>query len=212
MEATSEYADRYFSCAELAKMGLPNFPGSERGVLDRVKEEGWPFVEVKARGRSGVRRDYKPPSAILALIEQHQRGVLPPVPVKGKSAKEVQYQTMQSGDGRMMMAMEKVPSSAPHEINQHIQWMCLDACLTVYGPAFAAENAALQLEHATDLYNLLVRLATVKIGDKAAALEDFNRIDAEQMADLQRLFLTMRWLKPYQPAPKMPPGIDSLIF
>jgi hypothetical protein len=52
-------------------------------------------------------------------------------------------------------------------------------------------------------------LATVKIGDKTAALDDFSRIDAEQMADLQRMLLTMRWLKPYRPASGIPPGAES---
>lgn len=198
-----------FTTSQLAAFRLPGYPATSQGWDKRVKNEGWENVTVHGRGRGGERHEYAPPPAILSLIEQHLRGELPPAPAKAKPTKEIQYQTMQAGDGSMLMAMSQAPANVPQEINQHIQWMCLDACLSVYGPEFAAENAALQIEHATDLYNLLVRLATVKIGDKTAALEDFSRIDAEQMADLQRMLLTMRWLKPYRPASGIPPGAES---
>lgn len=58
-------------------MGLPNYPGTERAWLDRVKNENWACVEFRGQGRGGIRREYTPPPEVQALIEARQRGELP---------------------------------------------------------------------------------------------------------------------------------------
>jgi hypothetical protein len=198
-----------YSATELAEMRLPKFPTTRKSWYEIFEREKWEFVEVPGKGPGGLQRKYKPSPEVLALIEQRQRGALPPAPAKAKPARESQSQAMQIIGGLQTMTMAQAPASVPQEINQHIQWMCLDACLSTYGPKFAAENVALQLEYATDLYNKLVRLATIKVGDKTASLEDFNRLDAEEMATLLGTLLKLSWIKPYRPVPEIPPGAES---
>lgn len=67
MEVTSE-KDGVFSAAELASLGLPNFPTTDRAARTRAESEGWEFVEIKSRGKTGKTRKYKPPPEVLAVI------------------------------------------------------------------------------------------------------------------------------------------------
>jgi putative transposase len=60
----------HYSCSELAEMRLPGMSTTRQGWEERVKRENWPFVEVKSRGRGGLKREYQPPSNILNLIRQ----------------------------------------------------------------------------------------------------------------------------------------------
>lgn len=59
----------YYSCKELAEMGLPDYPGTERGWLKLVERKQWPWREARAKGgKAGVKRLYQPPPTVLALI------------------------------------------------------------------------------------------------------------------------------------------------
>jgi len=62
----------HYSCAELAALRLPGYPGTERRFRDLVEREGWAFVEIKSRGKGGIRRDYAPPPAVAKLIASRQ--------------------------------------------------------------------------------------------------------------------------------------------
>ncbi len=53
---------------ELAAIGIPGFPSTERACLDLVKREGWEWKEIKGKGRGGVRREYIPPARIAFII------------------------------------------------------------------------------------------------------------------------------------------------
>jgi len=46
------------SARELAAMGLPGLPASEQNMRARAEREGWAYVDVPARGRTGTRREY----------------------------------------------------------------------------------------------------------------------------------------------------------
>lgn len=70
---------RRYSCAELSKLGIPDYPGTEPGWRKLVERENWPFVEARGKGgRSGIKRLYQPPPAVQALIEARLQGALPP--------------------------------------------------------------------------------------------------------------------------------------
>lgn len=73
-EDNSEDGCKTYSVRELAEMGLPGYPGTERAWLDRVKSEEWACVEFKGQGRGGIRREYTPPPDVMALIEARKRG------------------------------------------------------------------------------------------------------------------------------------------
>lgn len=78
MEPSSVHALNMYSCAELAKLKLPKHPGTERGWLKRVKAESWPYRDVKAPGRNGLRREYQPPPDVQALIDARKDGAPSP--------------------------------------------------------------------------------------------------------------------------------------
>ncbi len=61
-----------YSCDELAAMKLPGLPSSRQGWDLLVKRDNWPFVEIKSKGRGGIRREYQPPADVLALIQRHK--------------------------------------------------------------------------------------------------------------------------------------------
>lgn len=57
-------------------MHLPGFPVTRQGWDALVKRDGWQFFEVKSKGRGGIRREYQPPSDVLALILLHKLATL----------------------------------------------------------------------------------------------------------------------------------------
>jgi len=66
-----------YSARDMAEMRLPGYPDTERAWLDRVKNGKWSFIEIKGKGRGGIKRLYSPPPDVLALIEARTRGELP---------------------------------------------------------------------------------------------------------------------------------------
>lgn len=82
-EKTSEpggnSSDAWFSATQLAEMGLPGMPRSDRRMRDVVEREGWPFREVPSQGgKRGIKREYQPPPYVLALIKGREEGAIAP--------------------------------------------------------------------------------------------------------------------------------------
>lgn len=68
-----------FTCSQLARLQLPDYPVTRQGWDKLVKEKGWEFIEENGRGRGGIRREYTPPPEVQALIDMRLRGeTLPP--------------------------------------------------------------------------------------------------------------------------------------
>lgn len=65
----------HYSCAELARLKLPDFPATERALRDLVDRESWSFIEEKSRGRGGLKRLYAPPQAVLNAIRKQEQAI-----------------------------------------------------------------------------------------------------------------------------------------
>lgn len=91
-------------------------------------------------------------------------------------------------------AQYQVGGEAPLQarIDPALLRQCLGACILVYGAPFAAAPAALQLEHAADLYNTLLP----NIGPRLAA-QDLASRDARGLAEMLRGFLALNLVRPF---------------
>lgn len=63
----------HYSCADLAALKLPDFPGTERRIRDLCDRESWPYLEEKSRGRGGLKRLYAPPAGVLKAIRKQEQ-------------------------------------------------------------------------------------------------------------------------------------------
>jgi phage repressor protein C with HTH and peptisase S24 domain len=61
----------HYSCSELASLRLPGYPKTRQGWDAIVKSEGWPFIEVKSRGRMGTTREYEIPKELQQDIDAY---------------------------------------------------------------------------------------------------------------------------------------------
>lgn len=204
MEVTSE-KNGFYSAAELASLQLPDFPTSDRAARTRAESESWEFIEVKSRGKTGKTRRYRPPPEIMALIEKRLQGDLPPA--EPRPAKVSPPSNQVALASRFYGVSEPGPADVQVEINAHVLWLCHDACLQVYGEAFAQEHVQAQIDYAVDLYNLLLRLSAARRANASTSAAEFNRLDAEEMASQLRLLVQLKWVKPYPPPPRPPKQI-----
>ena len=64
----------HYSALELAGLQLPGLPGTERNIRALAERENWQALEVPARGRTGIRKEYAvgvlPAPARQALLER----------------------------------------------------------------------------------------------------------------------------------------------
>lgn len=194
-----------FTTAELAKFRIPEFPTTPQGWDKRAKNERWPVEIVKGRGRGGERHEYTPPPEIMALIEKRLQGDLPPA--EPRPAKVSPPSNQVALASRFYGVSEPGPADVQVEINAHVLWLCHDACLQVYGEAFAQEHVQAQIDYAVDLYNLLLRLSAARRANASTSAAEFNRLDAEEMASQLRLLVQLKWVKPYPPLPRPPKQI-----
>lgn len=65
-------APRWWTAEELAKLALHKYPRSARRIHDRAVSEDWESRLVPSQGRTGQRREYRPPASVLRLIEEQQ--------------------------------------------------------------------------------------------------------------------------------------------
>lgn len=107
-----------FSCSELAAMKLPGMPTTERRMRDLVEREKWEFIEVKSRGRGGVKREYTPPTKITNLIAARDH---------------IQTDGHAAAAARTVMAAVKAETRAEHHAKTQVQIADLMAALSVTG-------------------------------------------------------------------------------
>jgi hypothetical protein len=83
-QISSDVVSERFSARELAVLGLPGYPTTERGWVRLVEREAWKFRLVRGRGgKGGMRREYQPPAPVLELIHARQRGEIGPADEHG---------------------------------------------------------------------------------------------------------------------------------
>lgn len=196
----------WLTADQIATLRIPGVPKSGKRVHDHAERNGWEKQEVDSAGRSGRRREYRLPQEVVALIEKRLQGDLPPAeprPVKVQPpSNQVALAT------RFYGVSEPGPADVQVEINAHVLWLCHDACLQVYGEAFAQEHVQAQIDYAVDLYNLLLRLSAARRANASTSAAEFNRLDAEEMASQLRLLVQLKWVKPYPPPPRPPKQIS----
>lgn len=199
MSPTSEVVtDGYYSVSELLSFALADLPRSPKGVYGRVHREKWPAIEVDGKGgKTGKLNLYKPPGNIQSLIEQRLRGELPPPPERPAAP----ARPLQPSGGQVQYKVsEGSPQpETPAGVDLALLRLCLGACVMVHGPAFAAEPASLQMEYASNFYNLLTRIAPTHPGGARSGIHAFMRLETGSLADQLRLLLQMRWLERYPP-------------
>lgn len=66
---TQAVVKTHYSAAELAGMALPGLPNTRQAFEIRAEKQQWNFIEVKSRGRNGIRREYAPPAEVLEAIK-----------------------------------------------------------------------------------------------------------------------------------------------
>ncbi len=103
---------------------------------------------------------------------------------------------MQEGVAQGQAQYLEEPEAPVYSLDGALLRQCWGACAAVHGAPFSAANTFLQLEHAVDLYNLLLRLAAASAKSR---LEDFARLETNGLADQLRLFVKMGWARPWQP-------------
>jgi hypothetical protein len=86
-ENISVTARNTYSAEELARFCLPGYPRTRKNWYEVVKREGWEVVETPGKGRGGLRREYRPPAEVQALIEAVQRGEQAPASPRSATAK-----------------------------------------------------------------------------------------------------------------------------
>ncbi len=60
----------HYGAAELAAMKLPGLPATRENIIRRAARERWPYRDVQGNGgRTGMRREYAPPVAIVEAIK-----------------------------------------------------------------------------------------------------------------------------------------------
>lgn len=62
----------WFTAQEIADLDIPGYPRSARRIHDRAVNERWDTREVKSAGRTGSRREYRPPAGVLEKIWKRQ--------------------------------------------------------------------------------------------------------------------------------------------
>lgn len=105
-----------------------------------------------------------------------------------------------SGSGsqaQYLVSEPEISVDTPLGVDAAFLRLCLGACVMIHGEAFAREPAALQLEHAADLYNLLMKQAAAQGQGIKASLAAFSRLETRGVADQLRLFLRLGWARVY---------------
>lgn len=198
MEAASKNSS-FYSAAELAALKLPNFPTTDRAARTRAEAEGWEFVEIKSRGKTGRTRRFKPPPDIAALIEMRLQGELAPAePVKPRVREEVAHYAM-----ARPIEQDSALEAPRNDIDAPALLRCHAACALVYGDKFAAAEQQEQIECAADLYNLLLRMSAVHKEGAAHSLSILRRLDVETIALQLRVFIKAGAARHF-PRPQLP--------
>ena len=112
------------------------------------------------------------------------------------------------GNGSQAQYLVSEPPSAPEAppaVDSAFLRLCLGACVMVHGEGFARETAVLQVEYASDLYNLLVKQAAAQDQGIKAAVAAFTRLETRGVADQLLLLLQLGWARVYN-SDDPPPG------
>lgn len=210
LPVTEVVTSGYYSVSKLVALGLPGFPRSPKGWYDLLARDKWEYREVQARGgKTGKRREFKPPAAVMALIEQRLRGELQPAlpAAPARAPKASPPANTAAGSAPLLYTYSgATPAELPQGVDAALLRLCLGACERVFGGAFDDGDPGLQLEYVAGLYNQVVRHAAAHKEGYQAGLRAFRRLGVNGLADQLRLFLQMGLLDPW---PIAAPGLPD---
>lgn len=215
-------AKSWYSASELARLGAVkaiDMPGTERNARDKARRLSWPTRSIEGGGGAGgMRTDYQPPADVLAQINAFLALNPDFFDRSKKSGGDRSYQAnpvepLVSGSGQhnglkfnnhaqtiqKAIAMAITPGTESHtaEVVESLLVVCLKACAKVYGEPFQAQDAAVQLGYAADLYNLLVRMSAAMGGN----MELMQRLELDGVAQQLQLFIKIGQARKFPPPP-----------
>lgn len=196
---------KWLSATELSLLGskgVAELPKTLQGCRWRAINEGWVSREVKGGGGpGGMRTEYQPPAAVLALIQSFlddnpeffkpKRGKVtdaPKAPASSPAANKAQTLSM-------YRVQESVEPQG--EIDEYVLSGCLDACSAVHGEEFTKLGVTQQIGYAVDLYNLLVRMCH----SQGVAIGDMRKMETKGLAEQLGAFVRLGWARKFPPPP-----------
>lgn len=165
-----------------------------------------------------MRTDYQPPADVLAQIHAFLESNPDFFGKDKKSGGDKSYQAkpvepLVSGSGQhnglkfndhaqtiqKAIAMAVTPGTENHtaEVMESLLVVCLQACAKVHGDDFKAQDAAVQLGYAADLYNLLVRMSAAMGGN----MELMQRLELDGITKQLENFIKIGQARKFPPPP-----------
>lgn len=152
-----------------------------------------------------MRTEYQPPADVLAQIHaflevnidffgKHKTRTRPEYVAKETGAK------LYSSENKPF-TMAATPAALCHsaEVIEPLLVVCLQACAKVHGAPFQAQDAAIQLGYAADLYNHLVRFAASMGG----SIELMQRLELDGITKQLENFIKIGQARKFPPPPPL---------
>lgn len=183
--------------SSLVKMHLPGMPRSPKGWYDLVGREQWPYREAPSKGgKAGVRREYRPPPEVQALIDAQGSG-------RGVSAAEPA--DLEQNEGRKLghqgsrVSAQRAPEYAVNRafpggsIDAELLARVALACQVVHGSAYHAAGLPEQVKAAARVYNVLLSLTANLPGGS----DNLRQLDQDGLTAQVRVLVQMGTVKPW---------------
>jgi hypothetical protein len=173
-------------------MGLPGKPTSRKAWYTLVAREGWSWIEVAGKGgKTGRRKEYRPPDDVLQLIAARAGA-------GGADVPEVRYVTAPESAGAKVGV--ECPGNGEYAVNRafpagqvdaDLLRLVASACAAVLGNGYEEGETGDQVRIAAGAYNVLVGL----FGHIQGGIDALRRLDQEGLTSQVRLLFQMGLLQ-----------------
>jgi hypothetical protein len=208
--------NEYFSATMLAKMKISGLPKSRAGIYKHAASKGWPVINVPGKGaKDGVMYFLVPDDLIAGTNKPYKTKPVSPL-VTGSgvhSGHKANSPLPGAPDDKVrFLALYGAAKESPEmgsAIDESLLSGCHAACKQVYGEAFDAVAAAVQMGYAADLYNLLVRMSA-----QSGGIEQMARLELNGLVEQLNVFIRLKWSRKFPPPSYegWPPGDAGSFF